>query len=209
MFYLVGSLVISSLFIYKYRKDLGYSILKAFSYIEDYIPKKKQNITLESNGIYNVNTERNSLEIHSNQNTIHIPENSDNLTPNQVIISSGKIFNSLINPHIENLDDSHDYLTIQNSIAGASIQFSSYNDDNDDDNDNELDITDLFNNMLLEDHTLMLNKDNIYLLLILYNEFFDGNLLIEEYLNKTPFFTIVTQKGEIISLNAINLNIII
>ena len=203
MFFLVGSLLVSSFFIYKYRDNVTYKLLQAFSYIEDYIPRTSQNTGLDKDSIYLVNYETYSLEDNTyNDNTDYDnPLYMDEISKDLVFVTSGKIFNSSINPYI--IPESDNKSIQCGTLAGVSLEFKGLSTSLD------LDITELVNNLSLVDHSILVNTDNLKLFLILYNEFYDGNLLIEELIRHEPKFTIVTVDGNVISLNAINLNITI
>ena len=56
---------------------------------------------------------------------------------------------------------------------------------------------------------IAISNDTLPIILILYNEFYDGNLLIEEYVNNQVTFTIITNQGKIFSSSAMNFNITI
>lgn len=203
MLFLFGGLLVSSFFIYKYRNNVSYKLLQAFSYIEEYIPRKSQNTGLDKDCIYNVNYETYSLEDQTESNTskYDVPLDMEEISPDLVFITNGKIFNSSINPYTKTGSENQELQF--GTLSGASLEFDGLSTPLD------LDITELVNNLSLVDHSISVTKDNLKLFLILYNEFYDGNLLIEELVGHEPTFTFVTVDGNVISLNAINLNITI
>jgi hypothetical protein len=198
MIFIFGGVLVTSYFIYKYRSNVTYNLLRAFSYVEDYIPNKKHSININRDGVYSLNMDNYTIEF---QNISNIPEDIEQSSIDLVYISKGKIFNSVINS--KNLEPEIQTIK-QTDIAAASISF-----DNDESDDQEIDITDLIGNLCINEHGLNLTIDSLPIILILYNEFYDGNYLIEEFINKNPIYTIITTDGKIISLSSINLNITI
>ena len=195
MLYLFGGVIFTSYFIYKYRSSVSYNLLRAFSYVEEYLPKQKQAINISNNGVYKINMNNYTLEL--SEENCEIPNNIDNLNSDLVYISNGKIYNSVIN--LKNSGEETKSISVDD-IAAATITFSG---------DQEIEITELVGNLSVVEFGLNLNRDVLPIILVLFNEFYDGNLLIEEFIDKTAIFTIITNKGEIISLSSINLNITI
>lgn len=195
MLYLFGGVIFTSYFIYKYRSSVSYNLLRAFSYVEEYLPKQKQAINISNNGIYKINMNNYTLEL--SEENCEIPHNIESSDPKSVYISNGKIYNSVIN--LKNSGEETKTISVDD-IAAATITFSG---------DQEIEITELVGNLSVVEFGLNLNRDVLPIILVLFNEFYDGNLLIEEFIDKTAIFTIITNKGEIISLSSINLNITI
>lgn len=198
MLYIVGSIFVTSYFIYKYRSNVTYNLLKAFSYIEDYIPKQNEPLSIDNDGIYSVNMDNYTLRIH--KGVREIPKNLEEFENDLIFISNGTIFNKIVN------SKNTDCKTIKSSdIVAASITFNGSNNTL----PQEIDITGLVQHISIKEYGLNLTKESLPIVLVLYNEFYDGNLLIEEFINKEVIFTLITLTGDIISSSSINLNITI
>lgn len=199
MFYIFGGVLVTSYLIYKYRSSVSYNLLRAFSFVEEYIPKEKQAISKQSNGVYHLNFDNYTMELKTFD--FNLPETLENSPIDTVYVSNGKIYNSILN--IKNLDEETNSLKV-GEIAAASISF-----ENDNSNTQEIDITELVNDLVVDQFGLNFSNDSLPVVLILYNEFYDGNLLIEQFINNPVIFTIITTEGKIFSLNAMNFNITI
>lgn len=199
MFYIFGGVLVTSYLIYKYRSSVSYNLLRAFSYVEDYIPKEKHAISKQSNGIYSLNLNNFTMELKTSD--FEMPETLER-SPNDIVyVSNGKIYNSVVN--IQNPEEETPKLKL-GEIVAASISFN-----NDNSNNQEIDVTELVEDLSVDQFGLNFSYDSLPVILILYNEFYDGNLLIEEFVNKAVTFTIITNEGQIFSLNAMNFNITI
>ena len=195
MFYIFGGVLFTSYLIYKYRNNVSYNLLRAFSYVEEYIPTQKQAINKNSNGLYCLNMNKYTLELKTSDFTL--PEKLENSSIDMVYILNEKIYNSGLNTR--NLDPETGTLNISDIVA-ASVTVT---------NDQEIDITELVCDFCINEFGLNLTLDTLPIILILYNEFYDGNLLIEEYVNNQVTFTIITNQGKIFSSSAMNFNITI
>ena len=121
-------------------------------------------------------------------------------SPNDIVyVSNGKIYNSVLN--INNLEEKTETLS---DVVASSITFEGENT-----SDVEIDITELVNDLCVDQFGLNLTSDTLPIILIIYNEFYDGNLLVEQFLNKNQTYTLITNEGKIFSSSAMNFNITI